>query len=366
MHTTTLDRPTEYTTDIHTSDDINTHNINNNKDDIKNDDLNNNEITTQTDVSAAVATHAHSFQSYFGIFFAFLAALFTSISTLLAKLGTEYFDIFYISQMRGIVLLFICIIIIIYQNINKYGIKICIKHIRPFGKKKSLSLVIIRGIIEAIGHILMYVAVYLLPLGDATSLILTHPIFGSIIAVIWLKEQWGWPLLLAGCISFSGVILVTRPQFLFGDINNNNNNNTEENDKWAPVWVGVLVAIISAICAGTGSAIVRRVGEAAPFVVIVFSFATFVLILSTIGVLIRSPYDLEQLYEVPLLGWIYLFGQAIVSFFSNTFIVLAFKFEAVGPAGFVMNFTIVFAFLWQVYKYIYLYLYLNIQIYIYI
>ena len=61
-----------------------------------------------------------------------------------------------------------------------------------------------------------------LPLGDATVCISTTPIFTALVAYVFLKESWHIFDAIATFVCLGGVVLLTKPTFLFGSSGNLN------------------------------------------------------------------------------------------------------------------------------------------------
>ena len=72
-----------------------------------------------------------------------------------------------------------------------------------------------RGFIGFIYAGLMYTAYRLIPLVDASAIIYSAPIYTTIIACIFLKEDCGVFQITAVLVTISGVIFVSRPTFIF-------------------------------------------------------------------------------------------------------------------------------------------------------
>ncbi|KAA0164781.1 hypothetical protein FNF28_03668 [Cafeteria roenbergensis] len=65
---------------------------------------------------------------------------------------------------------------------------------------------------------LVFVAVTQLPVGDANAIIFTNPVVTAVLAAVVLREAFGWLEGAALLLGFGGVVLVVRPEFLFGPV----------------------------------------------------------------------------------------------------------------------------------------------------
>ena len=83
--------------------------------------------------------------------------------------------------------------------------------------KKNKTKKIARGIVGGTGAILYFHAVTLLPLGDAVCVFSVFPVFTAFLAWIFFKEKLTCMHVIALILSVAGVILISRPQFIFND-----------------------------------------------------------------------------------------------------------------------------------------------------
>ncbi len=82
-----------------------------------------------------------------------------------------------------------------------------------FGTNKKLLLT--RGIVGFISLFCTIYAVTHLPLADAITLFYTNPVFSLLLGIFFLKERPEAKAMLCIVISMTGVLLITRPSFLF-------------------------------------------------------------------------------------------------------------------------------------------------------
>ncbi|MEO7966109.1 MAG: DMT family transporter, partial [Gemmatimonadaceae bacterium] len=99
-------------------------------------------------------------------------------------------------------------------------------------------LLILRGLLGAVGINCFYFSLVHLPLGDATLLQYTNPVFATLLAAWWVGERIGATEIISLVASLVGVVLITRPAFLFG----------AHGSAIPPLHAGI--ALIGAICSG--------------------------------------------------------------------------------------------------------------------
>lgn len=78
------------------------------------------------------------------------------------------------------------------------------------------GLLLLRGVLGSGGLYCFFYAVTVLPLSEVTTIHYVNPILTALLAAVVLKERIGWGLAVALAVSLSGVVVVARPQLLFG------------------------------------------------------------------------------------------------------------------------------------------------------
>ncbi len=96
-----------------------------------------------------------------------------------------------------------------YADIRRKGLSL-------FGQRKALLF--LRGLVGAFSLVFVYYAITELPLAEATVLQYLYPVITAVLAIFLLNEKLHWSLVLSICLSFSGVLLIVRPDFLFGSM----------------------------------------------------------------------------------------------------------------------------------------------------
>ena len=90
------------------------------------------------------------------------------------------------------------------------------KGVKIFFKDNSINKYLyIRGVLGLLVFLTWFFGVVLLPLGDAISLILISPILVVFMGWLFLKEKIGRMEILSAFIGFLGVVLISKPQFIF-------------------------------------------------------------------------------------------------------------------------------------------------------
>jgi uncharacterized membrane protein len=71
----------------------------------------------------------------------------------------------------------------------------------------------LRGVAISVSAVGMFLAVWLMPLAEATTIVFTQPIITAVLAMIFLGERARLSTWLATLVAFAGVFLVLRPNF---------------------------------------------------------------------------------------------------------------------------------------------------------
>ncbi|WP_094548546.1 DMT family transporter [Rubricoccus marinus] len=129
--------------------------------------------------------------------------------------------------------------------------------VSPIGHNHRLLFA--RGAIGATALSLLYFALGRIPLGDATTIHYTAPVYTALTAAFFLRERIGKWVVLGTLVSLTGVVMIAQPQFLFGG------------DGLDPLAVGAAVA--ASILAGSVYTVVRKLRETDHPLVVVLSLA---------------------------------------------------------------------------------------------
>jgi drug/metabolite transporter (DMT)-like permease len=118
----------------------------------------------------------------------------------------------------------------------------------------------VRGVLGTLALICIYYALTSLPFAEATVLQYLHPAFTAIMAIIFLGEQVHKSTFMCIFLSMIGLLLVVRPEFLFGATSAN----------FPPA--AVLAAIIGALGSAAAYVLVRKLSATEDPSVIIFYF----------------------------------------------------------------------------------------------
>ncbi|XP_055382917.1 solute carrier family 35 member G1 [Condylostylus longicornis] len=265
---------------------------------------------------------------YLGIILATLSSLFFSLCSVIVK-GLVDVNPMELASFRFIGVLLPAIPIVIYKEHPVF----------PEGKR---IILILRCFMGTTGLMLSFYAFRHMPLADASVIIFSTPVFVAIFARLFLKEPCGLFNILTIILTLVGVVLITRPPFIFGDLSPTVSDeiylDKQRFDVWGPV------AAISSTLFGANVYILLRALKNLHYSVIMTNFGAFALIYTiivcwSIGAICWPKCGLDRFLVIIL---------AVFSFLGQILLTLSLQIEQAGPVAIARCADIVFAFIWQV------------------
>ncbi|XP_053947798.1 solute carrier family 35 member G1 [Anastrepha obliqua] len=264
---------------------------------------------------------------YLGIILATLSSLFFSLCSVIVK-GLVDVNPMELASFRFIGVLLPAIPIVVYTRHPVF----------PEGKRVILLL---RCFMGTTGLMLSFYAFRHMPLADASVIIFSTPVFVAIFARVFLKEQCSFFNIVTIILTLVGVVLITRPPFVFGDTApslETERFSGKTYDIWGPV------AAISSTLFGANVYILLRALKGLHFSVIMANFGGFALVYTfivcgSIGALCWPACGRDR-WLVVVLG--------IFSFLGQILLTLSLQIEQAGPVAIARCADIVFAFIWQI------------------
>ncbi|KAF4622109.1 hypothetical protein D9613_009308 [Agrocybe pediades] len=207
-----------------------------------------------------------------------------------------------------------------------------------FGPKEVRSLLALRGIGGSFGLFGLYYSLQYLSLSDATVLTFLVPSCVAIAAYVFLKEEYSLKQALCGMVSLAGVLLIARPEFLFGEATHPNEPGAHYSASDRLIAVGVaLIGVLGSTLAYTS---IRAIGKRAHPMHAMVAFSVQCVVVSVIGMIITStPFVFPTRAEwLALLFMIGAFG-----FLAQTFLTMGLQREAAGRSTIAMYTQVIFA-----------------------
>jgi drug/metabolite transporter (DMT)-like permease len=140
--------------------------------------------------------------NWFGIFLAFLSGAFFTLSSAGVK-GLTSVDPMELLVVRSLLQIAVMLSVAIRNGENLLG---------PKGQRGLLQL---QGIVGGSTLVLLFFTFRRLPLGDATTIIFSSPVFVMIMSFLFLREPCGFFRTTIVSLLLTGVVLISKPPFIF-------------------------------------------------------------------------------------------------------------------------------------------------------
>jgi drug/metabolite transporter (DMT)-like permease len=204
-----------------------------------------------------------------------------------------------------------------------------------FGPKGIRLLLILRGVVGFFGLFGIYYSLQYLDLSDATVLTFLAPILTGYFGRIFLKEPFLRTELYAGLISLVGVILLARPQSLFGDTSSVGGATGPQR------LAAVGVALLGALGAAAAYISIRAIGNKAHPLISVSMFSLYATLVSAIGLaILKQPFTFPRTFA----GWTEWLVIGLSGFAAQLLLTSGLQRERAGRGVSMVYLQMVFAF----------------------
>ncbi|ESK87936.1 drug metabolite transporter superfamily [Moniliophthora roreri MCA 2997] len=206
-----------------------------------------------------------------------------------------------------------------------------------FGPAEVRGLLILRGLFSFLSIFGLYYSLIYLPLSTATVLTLV-PFCTAISGTLFLKEDFLLREALAGAFSLSGVVLIARPPFLFGE--NPGDGNGENHVDVAQRLMAVGVALLGVLGTTGGWTTIRIIGKRSLPVQTLTAYACMCVVGSTILMCVMGIPFIKPTHVV---WWILVLVIGIFGFFAQILSTMGLQRDALGRGTIAIYTQIVFA-----------------------
>lgn len=215
-----------------------------------------------------------------------------------------------------------------------------------FGATWHISLLLfLRSILGMTSSILCFTTVEMLPVGDASVLVMLSSIFGGILGVVVLKESCSILQVLATLTACMGGIFISRPTFFihslaFAGMIHSPHAVVPANP------TGVMLGLIAAFVTGIVFMLVRMLGTSAkmPWSYVTFSQALGQVFIALPVLLVIGR---DMVWRLTATEWLQVFITGFVGTFSQFAMTIGMQREKSGPATAMRMSDILFGFIWQ-------------------
>ena len=196
----------------------------------------------------------------------------------------------------------------------------------------------------------VYFALERIPVGDATVIQFTSPVFTVAFSFLCLRKGCGILDTICGVISFGGVIVLARPSILFSHktheahaVTHNMHANKHVKPGDAKYLEGVGYAIIAAVCLSLFFILNKMTGKKLDVTLTIFYPSVMGVLISPIFIAATHHTWFSWNWEI----WGLIVVVGFVSFVGLMFMAESLQLEDAGPAILVRNLDVVYAFLLQ-------------------
>ncbi|XP_033221597.1 solute carrier family 35 member G1-like [Belonocnema kinseyi] len=258
-----------------------------------------------------------------GIFLAFLSGTFFTISSALVK-AIRNVDPMILLGIRAIFQMILMLIIACRES-------------NIFGPKGQRLLIHFQGLVGGLTLCLLYYSFRKLPLGDATTIIFSSPVIVIALSFIFLKEPCGVLRIAVISALFAGVVLVSKPPFLF---------QLDKSDERDPM--GYVCAFLATLFTALNIVIMRKCVEI-HFAVIVLNLSAWTFLSAALFYLINTEGNFRFYYPKDWFTWGQILLVAITGLSGQVLVAKALKIEGAGKVSVTRSLDIILAYVCQIY-----------------
>lgn len=233
-----------------------------------------------------------------------------------------------------------CVGTLVYMQINKQHIE----HV-PFGDPKVRHWLVMRGAMGFFGVFGMYFSLQYLTISDAVLITFLAPSVTIILAWLILREHLCKAEVVGSLLSLTGVVLIVRPSFLFGDPQGNSDDVAETMDPRKRL-IATLVALWGVVGISSVWIIIRYIGKRAHAIINVSYFSSITGLIALFGIIFipsmqfQTPRTMKQ--------WLLLGSLGVCGFCHQLLLTIGIQKERAGR-GTLMSYTnLIYAVFWDV------------------
>eukprot|EP00794_Sanderia_malayensis_P009567 gene9567-10556_t len=243
--------------------------------------------------------------------------------------------------IRSLIQLVFIVGFMVYGKVSVYG-----------NSLRNLIVLIVMGIAEVAAIIFVYLALERIPVGDATVIQFTAPVFTTAFSFLFLRKGCGVLDTVCGVLSFGGVIVMARPTMLFSHKQHqssgvSHNFHVVKNTGYQPgnhkYLEGIGFAILAAVCLSLFFILNKMTGKRLDVTLTIFYPSLVGVIVSPI--FIGAWNKAWFAWDGEIWGFIIMVG--FISFVGMMFMAESLQLEDAGPAILVRNLDVVYAFVMQ-------------------
>ncbi|CCE63476.1 hypothetical protein TPHA_0E03870 [Tetrapisispora phaffii CBS 4417] len=218
----------------------------------------------------------------------------------------------------------------------------------PFGPPEVRKWLLLRGACGFFGVFGMYFSLMYLCLSDALIITFLSPSVTIILAWVVLRENLTKYEVTSSLISLLGVVLIIRPEFIFGSrgMSSDGNDLSVVSSDPHERLIASLVGLAGVFGASIVYIVIRFIGNKAHAIMSVSYFSMVTAVISLIGIIIIP----SMTFQIPssLKEWLLFANLGVCGFFFQLLLTLGIQKEKAGR-GTLMQYTqIIYAIFWDV------------------
>jgi len=266
----------------------------------------------------------NKYAKYMGIIYSlFCHFIFIATASALKKTGkrlTSFQMLYYVS---------IQLILCNFFLVKSRGLDLCPK------KPRVLFMLILRGIIGSTGACLAMIGFTLISLAECTAIQMTASAITAVLAVVFFKEKYDYMQFINLVLCFTGVILISKPSFLFGD--------GGVDIEYPYRAFGITITIIASFFASFIQIILKKLGSMVSPPVNTFYFGVCLAIVTTVTQTVQgtNPVSFYDMFVLSIVG--------ILQFVAHLALNRGFQLGNVGTISLMMYSQVLYAYLIDVF-----------------
>eukprot|EP01064_Diplonema_japonicum_P033292 TRINITY_DN6519_c1_g4_i4.p1 TRINITY_DN6519_c1_g4~~TRINITY_DN6519_c1_g4_i4.p1 ORF type:complete len:411 (+),score=79.58 TRINITY_DN6519_c1_g4_i4:63-1235(+) len=210
----------------------------------------------------------------------------------------------------------------------------------PAGLKRWVAL---RGFLGGSAFVLLFHAMSVLPIGDATTLLSLHPIVTVVVARVFMNEQIRPTIVVAAMASIGGSLLITRPGFIFGSIDDESEEDSGSGGMLESRTAGIISALLTSLISGFVLVIIRYTKKAGNAQQLWPWSVTASVVSLVLGVTVQ-PFT-----SPTVKGAVFSFLVIIFGCTGHWLMTHGARFSLSGPASLTRSTEIVYSYAWEVF-----------------
>ncbi|KAH3674300.1 hypothetical protein WICPIJ_009579, partial [Wickerhamomyces pijperi] len=302
--------------------------------------------STSSVLGAQLTKKLHSFNQFFwqnlGLFLIILSQFFNSLMVVTTKLlvkDPEFAD----DPIHPAQILFVRMII------TALGCYLYLRYVMKmdhvFGPPEIRIWLVARGVAGFFGVFSIYYSLMYLSVSDAVTITFLVPSVTGFLAWVCLREKWSLMEAGGGLISLVGVLLISRPSFIFGTHTGSGNDQVESSDPKERL-IGTLVGLVGVVGASSVYIVIRKIRGKVHSLITVQYFAiscvfiTLTALLVVPGLSFKLPRSAKQ--------WALFFGLGISGFCMQFLLTEGIMREKASRASSMLYVQIIYSIFWEI------------------